>query len=51
MLVSDPVAKSRSFRLVYNATKPDVLTVNFEIAPSGSDTFKAYVSGTANRVK
>ena len=50
-LVSDPAANTPTFRLTYVSTEPDVLKVNFEIAPAGTSAFKSYVAGVVQRTK
>jgi hypothetical protein len=50
-LVSDPTANTPTFRLTYVSTEPDVLKINFEIAPPGTNTFKSYVAGVVHRTK
>ena len=50
-LVSDPAPNSPTFRLTYVSTEPNALSINFEIAPPGTSTFKSYVGGLVHRVK
>ena len=50
-LVSEPAANTPTFRLTYVSTEPDVLKLNFEIAPPGPSAFKSYVAGVVHRTK
>ena len=51
-LISDPDPLVPRFRLTYQLTGSDAVTVRFEIAPPGKpDDFSLYLQGTARRVK
>jgi len=49
--VSDPLQNTPRFRLTYSFSDNEVININFEIAPSGTENFKSYVKGSANRKK
>jgi len=49
--LSDPRAPGPRFRLVYDVLGPARLSVDFDIAPPGTETFRTYVRGAIERVR
>ena len=47
--LSDPHPKSPTYRLVYKRMDKGALSVEFAVAPPGSQEFKTYVSGICQR--